>query len=171
MTLSSPQKILETALLLGIAVSVSAQPPVSNEAALGELRQRLTGTARRALLLSQKNPFRQEVLVGADSEGGSSVPSHDPLISSLSNLLTRAGTDTWSLPTDLSNPYLLPEGLLEREKLAQWDWRGRLRWFRESGFSRTTTAPADADATPASASPERGAPPARSWFRRSFGDR
>ena len=171
MTLSSLQKIQVTVLLLGIALCVSAQSPVTNDSALGELRQRLTGTARRALLLSQKNPFRQEVLISEDTEGVAATASRDPLISSLSNLLPRGGTETWSLPTDLSNPYLLPEGLLDREKLAQWDWRGRLRWFRETGLSETAATPADASEAAASVAAEPKATPARSWFRRSFGDR
>jgi len=125
---------VSTAVLVALGSLSAAAPKGKVDPVHVEWRQRISQTARKTLLVNQRNPFLEstEAVVGSGKNLPGTEREERPV--STARSATSAATGTWSFTTRLPNPYRLPSELLDREELSQWDWRERLRWFLKMGL-------------------------------------
>jgi len=133
--------------LTGLSPS-GAESPIS-----AEWKQRLTESARERIVEQAANPFaRAETSSATESQRrpGTVTEESLPILSSLSQLLTQAATETVSLSRDMRPRLDWPGALWIASETEEWSWRERFTWFRDEAIEEATaTVDENTSETPA----------------------
>ena len=129
MTLKTSSHRFFFLLFFLVQVPCLGQPPISVE-----WKQRATNSLRTHILKMGINPFDQQTEPSATpNHARFQAPAEEPvsLLSSLTNLLTRATTETLSLSREIRPSIEWPKKFWNFEDSEEWRWTKRFKWFQE----------------------------------------